>query len=115
MKKIAVKMLILIVIISTLASYCFAASWVDQGNVWARNKKLISAKTTKELLKELFAERISSTILHIPNDENYNATYEICNAAEPIETKKLLKKKPKNNPKGRWIPALFRGLIYLPA
>ena len=47
-------------------------------------------------LKELFAERISSTILHIPNDENYNATYEICNAAEPVETKELLKEKSNN-------------------
>ena len=44
-------------------------------------------------MKELYAERISSAILRIPNDEDYNATYEICNAAEPVEVKELLKDK----------------------
>ncbi|MBR5542137.1 MAG: 1-acyl-sn-glycerol-3-phosphate acyltransferase [Bacteroides sp.] len=44
-------------------------------------------------MRELLAERLHATIFHIPNDEDYNATYEICNAAEPIEIEKLQKEK----------------------
>lgn len=53
MKKVAVIMLVLIVMISTLTNCCFAASWVNQGYAWARNNNLISAKTTNELLKDI--------------------------------------------------------------
>ena len=33
------------------------------------------------ILKDILAERMKSSILYIPNDEDYDATYEICGAA----------------------------------
>ena len=49
-------------------------------------------KTTQEqtnILKDLLTERLHATIFHIPNDEDYTATYEVCNAVETIEMEKL--------------------------
>ena len=40
-------------------------------------------------LKDLLTERLHATIFHIPNDEDYTATYEVCNAVEPFEMEKL--------------------------
>ena len=48
-------------------------------------------------MKDLLTERLHETLFLIPNDENYNATYEICNAVEFIEVKKLLKDKECRN------------------
>ena len=53
MKKVAVIVSILIITISTFVNCCYASSWVTQGYTWARNNNLISAKTTKELLKDM--------------------------------------------------------------
>lgn len=47
-------------------------------------------------MKELLTTRINSVIFRIPNDEDYDAKYEICNAAEPIEIETLLKEKSNN-------------------
>jgi 1-acyl-sn-glycerol-3-phosphate acyltransferase len=44
-------------------------------------------------MRELLAERLHATIFHIPNNEDYDATYEICNALEPYEKAELLKDK----------------------
>ena len=44
-------------------------------------------------MRELLAERLHATIFNIPNNEDYNATFEICNAVEPIEIEKLQKEK----------------------
>ena len=44
-------------------------------------------------MRELLAERLHATIFHIPNNEDYDATYEICNAVEPYEKAELLKDK----------------------
>ena len=44
-------------------------------------------------MKNLLTERLHATIFRIPNDEDYDATYEVCNAVEPIEVKKLPKEK----------------------
>lgn len=44
-------------------------------------------------MKDLLTERLHSTIFRIPDDEDYNATYEICNAAESAEIEELLKDK----------------------
>ena len=44
-------------------------------------------------MKNLLTERLHATLFRIPNDENYDATYEVCNAVEPIEVKKLPKEK----------------------
>ena len=51
-------------------------------------------------MRDMLTERLHNTIFHIPNDENYNAIFEICNAAEPVEITKILKadrKKRKNS------------------
>ena len=42
-------------------------------------------------MKELLEERLHSSILYIPNDDDYDATYEICNVLHPHEVKKILK------------------------
>ena len=44
-------------------------------------------------MKNLLTERLHATIFRIPNDEDYDATYEVCNAIEPIEVEKLPKTK----------------------
>ena len=44
-------------------------------------------------MKDLLTERLHSTIFHIPNDEDYTATYEVCNAVEPFVMEELLKGK----------------------
>ena len=44
-------------------------------------------------MRELLAEQLHATIFHIPNNDDYEATYEICNAVEPYEIAELLKDK----------------------
>ena len=53
----------------------------------------LSQQEQMNKMKDLLTQRIHSTILYIPNDENYNATYEICNIMQGIEIKELLKDK----------------------
>ena len=48
-------------------------------------------------MRELLAERLHATIYHIPNNEDYEATFEICNAVEPYEKAALLKDKTNQN------------------
>ena len=69
---------------------------INVGEFIAENANL-TQQEQMNCMKDLLTERLHSTILYIPNDEDYTATYEICNAAEPVETKKLLK--DKNNRK----------------
>lgn len=42
-------------------------------------------------MKNLLQERIHSSILYIPNDEDYDATYEICNVAHPDEVRAIIR------------------------
>ena len=42
-------------------------------------------------MKDLLEERLHSSILYIPNDDDYEATYEICNVLHPYEVKEILK------------------------
>ena len=44
-------------------------------------------------MKNLLTELLHATLFRIPNDEDYDATYEVCNAIEPIEVEKLPKAK----------------------
>ena len=53
----------------------------------------LSQQEQMNKMKDLLTKRIHSTILYIPNDENYNATYEICNIMQGVEIKELLKDK----------------------
>lgn len=65
---------------------------INVGEFMAENSHL-SAQEQINAMKELLAERMKEVIFHIPNDDDYNAIYEICNAAEPVEVGELLKKK----------------------
>ena len=48
-------------------------------------------------MRELLADRLHATIFHIPNNEDYDATYEICNSVEPYEKAEILKDKSNRN------------------
>lgn len=54
------------------------------------------------ILKEILDERMKETHLYIPNDEDYNATYEICNTLAPymekMEAGKIVAEIKKNKP-----------------
>ena len=61
---------------------------INVGEFIAENAHMTPQEQTNSL-KDLLTERLHSTIFHIPNDEDYAATYEICNAVEPFEMEKL--------------------------
>ena len=51
----------------------------------------LSAQEQTNGMKDLLTERLHDTLFHIPNDDDYRATYEVCNAMEPFEMDALLK------------------------
>ena len=51
----------------------------------------LSAQEQTNGMKDLLTERLHDTLFHIPNDDDYRATYEVCNAMEPFEMEALLK------------------------
>ena len=61
---------------------------INVGEFIAENVHMTPQEQTN-VLKDLLTERLHSTIFHIPNDEDYAATYEVCNAVEPFEMEKL--------------------------
>ena len=61
---------------------------INVGEFIAENAHMTPQEQTN-VLKDLLTERLHSTIFHIPNDEDYTATYEVCNAVEPFEMEKL--------------------------
>ena len=65
---------------------------INVGEYLSENEYLTVQEQTNGM-KDLLTKRLHETLYLIPNDENYNATYEICNAVEFIEVKKLLKDK----------------------
>ena len=65
---------------------------INVGEFLAANAHLAPQELMNSM-KELLTERLCSTIFYIPNDEEYDAKYEICNAAEPVEVEQLLKEK----------------------
>lgn len=65
---------------------------INVGNFIAENSNLTPQEQINSI-KELLVGRMHSTIFHIPDDKDYDAIYEICNALEAIETEELLKKK----------------------
>ena len=65
---------------------------INVGEFLAANAHLTPQEQINSM-KELLTERLHSTIFRIPDDEDYNATYEICNAAESVEIEELLKDK----------------------
>ena len=61
---------------------------INVGEFIAENAHMSPQEQTN-VLKDLLTERLHSTIFHIPNDEDYTATYEVCNAVEPFEMEKI--------------------------
>ena len=61
---------------------------INVGEFIAENAHMTPQEQTNSL-KDLLTERLHATIFHIPNDEDYTATYEVCNAVEPFEMEKL--------------------------
>lgn len=61
---------------------------INVGEFIAENTHMTPQEQTN-VLKDLLTERLHSTIFYIPNDEDYAATYEVCNAVEAIEMEKL--------------------------
>ena len=65
---------------------------INVGEYLAENAHLTPQEQTNGM-KDLLTERLHATLFRIPNDEDYDATYEICNAVEQIEVERLLKEK----------------------
>lgn len=65
---------------------------INVGEFIAANANLTPQEQINNM-KELLVQRLSSVILYIPNDENYDASYEICRAVEVDEVGELLKEK----------------------
>ena len=63
---------------------------INVGAYLAENADLTPQEQMNRM-KGLLAERLHATLFHIPNDEDYDATYEVCNAVESIEVEKLEK------------------------
>ena len=51
----------------------------------------LSAQEQTNGMKDLLTERLHDTLFHIPNDDDYRATYEVCITMEPFEMEALLK------------------------
>ena len=69
---------------------------INVGEFIAANDQLTPQEQMNSMRK-LLAERLHATIFHIPNDEDYNAIFEVCNAVEPFEIEGLLKDKAYKN------------------
>ncbi len=65
---------------------------INVGEFIAKNDQLTPQEQANSM-RALLAERLHATIFHIPNDEDYNATFEVCNAVEPLEIEALLNDK----------------------
>ena len=58
----------------------------------------LSAQEQTNGMKDLLTERLHDTLFHIPNDDDYRATYEVCIAMEPFEMEALLKAEKNMDP-----------------
>ena len=61
---------------------------INVGGYLAKNTDLTPQEQMNRM-KDLLTERLHATLFRIPNDEDYDATYEVCNAVEPIEMEEL--------------------------
>lgn len=78
---------------------------INVGEYLAANAHL-SQQEQMNGMKDLLAANLRDAIFHIPNDEDYNATYEVCNAAESVETARV--KKENRGKKLHALEAQFR-------
>ncbi len=67
---------------------------INVGKFIAENNDLTQQEQMNQI-KESLTKNLTEAIFYIPNDEEYNAKYEICNALEELEIKQL--SKDKNN------------------
>ena len=63
---------------------------INVGAYLAEHAELSPQEQTNGM-KDLLTERLHETLFHIPNDDDYRATYEVCIAMEPFEMEALLK------------------------
>lgn len=63
---------------------------INVGECLAEHTELTPQEQTN-VMKDLLTERLHDTLFHIPNDDDYRAIYEVCNAMEPFEKEALLK------------------------
>ena len=61
---------------------------INVGEYLAKNTGLTPQEQMNRM-KDLLTERLHATLFRIPNNEDYDATYEVCNAVEPIEVQEL--------------------------
>ena len=69
---------------------------INVGEFIAQNDHLTPQEQMNGM-KDLLTERLHATIFHIANNEDYDATFEICNAVEPFEIAELRKNKANKN------------------
>ena len=69
---------------------------INVGEFIQANENLTPQEQTN-VMKDLLTERLHDTLFHIPNDEDYKATFEICNAVESFEMEVLQKEKGSKN------------------
>lgn len=63
---------------------------INVGEYIKTNENLTPQEQTNGM-KDLLTERLHDTLFHIPNDDDYKATFEICNAVEPFEMEAVQK------------------------
>jgi 1-acyl-sn-glycerol-3-phosphate acyltransferase len=63
---------------------------INVGAYLAEHAELSPQEQTNGM-KDLLTELLHDTLFHIPNDDDYRATYEVCIAMEPFEMEALLK------------------------
>lgn len=65
---------------------------INVGEFIQANEKLTPQEQTNGM-KDLLTERLHDTLFHIPNDDDYQATFEVCNAVESFEMEAMQKEK----------------------
>ena len=65
---------------------------INVGEFIQANENLTPQEQTNAM-KDLLTERLHDTLFHIPNDDDYQATFEVCNAVEPFEMEAMQKEK----------------------
>lgn len=63
---------------------------INVGEFIAENSDLTQQEQMNRM-NDLLTERLKETIFFIPNDEDYDATFEVCNAVEPVEAENVKK------------------------
>ena len=65
---------------------------INVGEFIQANENLTPQEQTNAM-KDLLTERLHDTLFHIPNDDDYQATFEVCNAVESFEMETMQKEK----------------------